>query len=137
MRNRLNTRQLREGFVARGGRTKRPMKPPGTPLLTLSGEVILDRAKIFDSAPKPPRHAPPAPPSQPAKKEIKEKPVPPPASRAVPEERFPPKKRETTPEAEPVSLFTPVTELLKQEEVLDLLAYVLSGGDRGNAMFKN
>lgn len=48
VRNRLNTKQLREGFVARGGRTKRPMKPPGTPLLTLSGEVILDRSRLSE-----------------------------------------------------------------------------------------
>lgn len=48
VRNRLNTKQLREGFVSRGGRTKRPMKPPGTPLLTLSGEVILNRAHMAE-----------------------------------------------------------------------------------------
>jgi len=48
VRNRLNTKQLREGFVSRGGRTKRPMKPPGTPLLTLSGEVILDRSRSVE-----------------------------------------------------------------------------------------
>ncbi len=43
VRSRLNTRQLREAFVARGTRTKRRIKPPGTPLLTLDGRVILDR----------------------------------------------------------------------------------------------
>ncbi|MGH7457128.1 MAG: hypothetical protein ACRENG_37605, partial [bacterium] len=43
VRSRLNTRQLREAFVARGGRTRRPMKQPGTPMLTLDGKLILDR----------------------------------------------------------------------------------------------
>jgi len=57
VRNRLNTKQLREGFVARGGRTKRPMKPPGTPLLTLSGEVILDRSRIGEPPSKPEKTA--------------------------------------------------------------------------------
>ena len=45
VRSRLNTRQLREAFVARGGRTRRPMKQPGTPMLTLDGKIILDRAR--------------------------------------------------------------------------------------------
>lgn len=49
VRSRLNTRQLREAFVARGGRNRRRMKPPGTPLLTLDGRVIIDREK-FDHA---------------------------------------------------------------------------------------
>lgn len=43
VRSRLNTRQLREAFVARGGRSRRRMKPPGTPMLTLDGRVIIDR----------------------------------------------------------------------------------------------
>lgn len=43
VRSRLNTRQLREAFVARGGRSKRRLKPPGTPLLTLDGRIILDK----------------------------------------------------------------------------------------------
>jgi serine phosphatase RsbU (regulator of sigma subunit)/anti-sigma regulatory factor (Ser/Thr protein kinase)/tetratricopeptide (TPR) repeat protein len=46
VRSRLNTRQLREAFVARGGRTRRPMKQPGTPMLTLDGKIILDRARM-------------------------------------------------------------------------------------------
>ena len=46
VRSRLNTRQLREAFVARGGRTRRPMKQPGTPMLTLDGKIILDRARV-------------------------------------------------------------------------------------------
>jgi serine phosphatase RsbU (regulator of sigma subunit)/anti-sigma regulatory factor (Ser/Thr protein kinase)/tetratricopeptide (TPR) repeat protein len=68
VRSRLNTRQLREAFVARGGRHRRPMKPPGTPMLTLDGKIILDRGKGFEQkqppaeevheAPPPPRPAP-------------------------------------------------------------------------------
>jgi serine phosphatase RsbU (regulator of sigma subunit)/anti-sigma regulatory factor (Ser/Thr protein kinase)/TolA-binding protein len=46
VRSRLNTRQLREAFVARGGRTRRPMKQPGTPMLTLDGKIILDRDRV-------------------------------------------------------------------------------------------
>jgi len=42
VRSRLNTRQLREGYIARSGRKKR-MKPPGTPMLTLDGQIILDK----------------------------------------------------------------------------------------------
>jgi serine phosphatase RsbU (regulator of sigma subunit)/anti-sigma regulatory factor (Ser/Thr protein kinase)/TolA-binding protein len=42
VRSRLNTRQLREGYLSRSGRKKR-MKPPGTPMLTLDGKIILDK----------------------------------------------------------------------------------------------
>jgi hypothetical protein len=38
-RAKLNTRERREAFVKRGG--KRRLKPPGTPLLTLDGEVLV------------------------------------------------------------------------------------------------
>lgn len=38
-RAKLNTRDRREAFVKRGG--KRRLKPPGTPLLTLDGEVLV------------------------------------------------------------------------------------------------
>ncbi len=41
VRKRLNTRALREAYVARGTHRKR-MKPPGTPMLTLDGKIILD-----------------------------------------------------------------------------------------------
>ncbi|MDZ7291993.1 MAG: SpoIIE family protein phosphatase [candidate division KSB1 bacterium] len=51
VRSRLNTRQLREAFVARGGRSRRPMKQPGTPMLTLDGKIILDRSHLIE-APK-------------------------------------------------------------------------------------
>jgi serine phosphatase RsbU (regulator of sigma subunit)/anti-sigma regulatory factor (Ser/Thr protein kinase)/tetratricopeptide (TPR) repeat protein/transposase len=40
VRCRLNTKELRMAFIDRGGRGKR-MKPPGTPLLTLDGQVIM------------------------------------------------------------------------------------------------
>lgn len=39
---RLNTKELREAFIARGGK-KRRIKPPGTPMLTLDGQVIIKR----------------------------------------------------------------------------------------------
>ena len=48
VRSRLNTRQLREAFVSRGGRTRRPMKQPGTPMLTLDGKIILDRDRVIE-----------------------------------------------------------------------------------------
>ena len=42
VRSRLNTKQLREAYLARSGRKKR-MKPPGTPMLTLDGKIILSK----------------------------------------------------------------------------------------------
>lgn len=41
VRSRLNTKQLREAFVARAGRQKR-LKPAGTPMLMMDGSIILD-----------------------------------------------------------------------------------------------
>ncbi len=41
VRKRLNTRQLREAYVARG-ENKTRMKPPGTPMLTLDGQIIME-----------------------------------------------------------------------------------------------
>ncbi|MBN2104349.1 SpoIIE family protein phosphatase [bacterium] len=41
VRSRLNTKELRLAFIERGGRGKR-MKPPGTPFLSLDGQVIMD-----------------------------------------------------------------------------------------------
>lgn len=41
VRNRLNTKELRTAFVERGDKGKR-MKPPGTPLLTLDGQIIME-----------------------------------------------------------------------------------------------
>jgi len=43
VRSRLNTRKLREAFLAREKKGK-PIKPPGTPLLTLDGQVIIDKS---------------------------------------------------------------------------------------------
>ena len=43
VRNRLNTRQLREAFVNKAAKGKRRLKPPGTPLMTLDGRIILKK----------------------------------------------------------------------------------------------
>ncbi|TDI91757.1 MAG: tetratricopeptide repeat protein [Caldithrix sp.] len=43
VRNRLNTRQLREAFVNKAAKSKRRLKPPGTPLMTLDGKIILKK----------------------------------------------------------------------------------------------
>ncbi|MBN2417578.1 SpoIIE family protein phosphatase [bacterium] len=40
VRSRLNTKELRQAFIERG-KSKKRFKPPGTPFLTLSGEVIV------------------------------------------------------------------------------------------------
>jgi len=54
VRSRLNTRQLREAYISRSGKKKR-MKPPGTPMLTLDGKIILskDLEKFEKQTPKP------------------------------------------------------------------------------------
>jgi len=49
VRAKLNTRELREAFVHRGGRKRRP-KPPGTPMLTLDGRVIIQNGGLADTA---------------------------------------------------------------------------------------
>jgi len=51
-RAKLNHKKQRERFVQRGG--KRRLKPPGTPLLTLDGEVMVGgyRSEEFDIIPK-------------------------------------------------------------------------------------
>lgn len=41
VRKRLNTKKLREAYVARGD-NKKHMKPPGTPMLTLDGQIIIE-----------------------------------------------------------------------------------------------
>ena len=43
VRSRLNTRQLRQAYVAKSKMDRRRLKPPGTPLLTLDGRIIMDR----------------------------------------------------------------------------------------------
>ena len=50
VRSRLNTRELREAFVMRGGR-KRRIKPPGTPLLTLDGQIIMHKGGFKEAEP--------------------------------------------------------------------------------------
>ena len=45
VRSRLNTKDLRMSFVERGGHRKR-MKPPGTPFLTLDGQVIVGSREV-------------------------------------------------------------------------------------------
>jgi len=70
VRAHLNTKELREAFVNRGGRKRRP-KPPGTPMLTLDGRVIIQRGGLESMAPermsppparvRPPRGQTPAP----------------------------------------------------------------------------
>ena len=52
VRSRLNTRQLREAYIARSGKKKR-MKAPGTPMMTLDGKIILNRD--YEEAPPPPK----------------------------------------------------------------------------------
>lgn len=56
VRSRLNTRQLREAYIARSGKKKR-MKPPGTPMLTLDGKIILDRSYEEPPLPPPPEES--------------------------------------------------------------------------------
>lgn len=48
VRNRLNTRPLREAYINRARRGKRRPKPPGTPVLTLDGEIILRKSEMTD-----------------------------------------------------------------------------------------
>ncbi len=40
VRARLNTKELRDAFVNRGGKRRKRLKPPGTPMLTIDGRVI-------------------------------------------------------------------------------------------------
>jgi len=60
VRSRLNTKQLREAFITRSRRGKR-IKPPGTPMLTLDGEVIIDRKPAFESTAEEPEPEPEPP----------------------------------------------------------------------------
>ncbi len=50
VRTKLNTRELREAFVHRGGKKRRP-KPPGTPMLTLDGRVIIQKGGLTEAEP--------------------------------------------------------------------------------------
>lgn len=46
----LNTRELREGYISRRAKKAR-MKPPGTPLLTLDGRIIMEREVPLEPIP--------------------------------------------------------------------------------------
>ncbi|RMD94143.1 MAG: tetratricopeptide repeat protein [Calditrichaeota bacterium] len=48
VRSRLNTRQLREAYVAKSKKGRRRLKPPGTPLLALDGQIIIDRKELVE-----------------------------------------------------------------------------------------
>ena len=43
VRSRLNTRQLREAYIERTRKNRMRLKPPGTPLLTLDGQLIINK----------------------------------------------------------------------------------------------
>lgn len=45
IRSRLNTRELRVAFIERGGKRKR-IKPPGTPMMTIDGKIIMNRTQF-------------------------------------------------------------------------------------------
>ena len=60
VRSRLNTKELREAFVQRGGKKKR-IKPPGTPMMTIDGKIILNRAQ-YEEPEDEEEEAPAAPP---------------------------------------------------------------------------
>jgi serine phosphatase RsbU (regulator of sigma subunit)/TolA-binding protein len=48
VRARLNTKELREAYVHRAGKKKKRLKPPGTPMLTLDGRVIIEKGGFQD-----------------------------------------------------------------------------------------
>ncbi|HPG39149.1 MAG TPA: SpoIIE family protein phosphatase [bacterium] len=58
--SRLNTKKLRDAFVLRGTRKKR-LKTPGTPLLTIDGQVIVDKQHYIESTPEPKAEKPAEP----------------------------------------------------------------------------
>ncbi|MCH8124526.1 SpoIIE family protein phosphatase [candidate division KSB1 bacterium] len=72
VRKRLNTKQLREAYVARGDNKKR-MKPPGTPMLTLDGRILVEEYM------EPPITSPVTPvevkPKEPEKEVVEQKPT--------------------------------------------------------------
>ena len=67
VRMRLNTKELRESFVLRGGRKKR-IKPPGTPMMTIDGKIIMNRAQYEEPVDEEPEDVvePPKPEETPA-----------------------------------------------------------------------
>lgn len=107
VRSRLNTRQLREAYIARSGKKKR-MKPPGTPMLTLDGKIILDRS--YEEPPMPP----PEKKSKQVEPEDKERPVEKPSKTKKPKHVKVPRDPDDNFYLE--SLMTmPIEDLLKKE----------------------
>ncbi|KAA3619792.1 MAG: tetratricopeptide repeat protein [Calditrichaeota bacterium] len=51
VRSRLNTKNLREAYIARGARNKKRIKAPGTPMLTLDGRILIDRKEEPEEEP--------------------------------------------------------------------------------------
>jgi len=49
VRERLNTKQLREAYIGRAKRSKRRMKPPGTPLMTLDGSLLMEKPEQLEA----------------------------------------------------------------------------------------
>ncbi|MCR4440199.1 MAG: SpoIIE family protein phosphatase [bacterium] len=117
VRSRLNTRQLREAFVAKRG-TRRRMKPPGTPLLTLDGRVIIEKPQPLE-APLLPVGPPPR------REERREEQVPPQRERRAEREKTAEPARATPPrEPEIPALAFPDIELeqLLTEPLEELLS---------------
>lgn len=81
VRKRLNTKQLREAYVARGENKKR-MKPPGTPMLTLDGQIIIEEVQA-------PKLTAPVEPVEPPPKVIEDQPV---ETKPIEKEKKPRKK---------------------------------------------
>lgn len=50
VRERLNTRQLREAYIGRAKRNKRRIKPPGTPMMTLDGQLLIEKPDETEAA---------------------------------------------------------------------------------------
>ena len=50
VRNRLNTRPLREAYVGKAKRSNRRLKSPGTPFMTLDGKIIIEQPAPMDYA---------------------------------------------------------------------------------------
>ncbi len=53
VRSRLNTKELRQAFIERKERGSKP-KPPGTPMLTLDGKIIMETKKTHTPLPEGP-----------------------------------------------------------------------------------
>ncbi len=50
VRNRLNTRVLREAYVGKAKRSNRRLKSPGTPFMTLDGKILINKPDGEDTA---------------------------------------------------------------------------------------